>query len=406
MEVTKGYKKTDAGVIPKDWDITQLGDIIDESRSIRYGIVQPGKYEHGGCLMLRSQDYSKGWQGPDGMHKVNSLIETQYKNARLSKGDQIMTVVGAGIGQVVTAPTWLDGAIASRSTARIAIDSTKASSEFIKAFLISPLGKRQILDCQKEGAQPVLSCRDLANFKIPLPSLQEQTAIGNALTDTDALINGLERLIAKKRDIKQGVMQELLKPKKGWEVKQLGEIGEAIIGLTYTPDNVTDVGTLVLRSSNIQANSLSYNDNVFVNVQVPDKLINKENDILICVRNGSRNLIGKCALIQGRAIGQTFGAFMAMYRSEYNKFIYHVFQSQLIKKQIDEHLGATINQITNKSLNAFEIPFPPLEHQGKIDKTLSDMGAEIGSLESKLEKYRQVKSGMMQNLLTGKIRLV
>jgi type I restriction enzyme S subunit len=143
-----------------------------------------------------------------------------------------------------------------------------------------------------------------------------------------------------------------------------------------------------------------------VNIEVSDKLINRQNDILICVRNGSRNLIGKCALIQGRAVGETFGAFMAMFRSEYNKFIFHVFQSNIIKRQIDEHLGATINQITNKSLNSFQVPFPPLTQQMEIDRILSDMNAELVVLESKLEKYRQIKSGMMQNLLTGKIRLV
>jgi len=201
-------------------------------------------------------------------------------------------------------------------------------------------------------------------------------------------------------------MQKLLQSKVGWEVKKLGEVGECIIGLTYTPENVKESGTLVLRSSNVQGCALKYDDNVYVDSKVPEKLINKENDILICVRNGSRDLIGKCALLKGKAIGETFGAFMSVYRSPFNEFIFILFQSEIIKKQIDEHLGATINQITNKSLNSFEIPFPSMEEQTRIATILSDMDNEITALETKLEKYKKVKLGMMQNLLTGKIRLV
>ena len=156
MGLTPGYKQTEAGVIPEDWGVRRLADLLDQTRSVRYGIVQPGKFDPRGCLMLRSQDYSKGWAGPDGMHRVNSQLEKQYRNARIHRHDLIITVVGAGIGQIVIAPAWLDGAILSRSTARIAVDEKQASRFFVKAALESPVGKRQILDSQKEGAQPTL----------------------------------------------------------------------------------------------------------------------------------------------------------------------------------------------------------------------------------------------------------
>lgn len=101
-----------------------------------------------------------------------------------------------------------------------------------------------------------------------------------------------------------------------WEVKRLGNIGETIIGLTYSPNDVVDFGKLVLRSSNIQNNKLAYDDNVYVSKTVNDKLILRDNDILICVRNGSRDLIGKSAIIKGKAVGETFGAFMSIFRTE------------------------------------------------------------------------------------------
>ncbi len=235
MELKAGYKLTEVGVIPEDWDVRKLSDVIDSKRSIRYGIVQPGNFETNGCLMLRSQDYSKGWSNSYEMHRVNSFIENQYKNARLSKGDLIMTVVGAGIGQVVIAPDWLDKAIVSRSTARIAVDKLKAANEYILACLSSPIGYTQILNSQKEGAQPVISCIDLGNFIIPYPSVEEQTAIATAISDTDDLIRGLEKLIEKKRAIKQGAMQELLQPKEGWEVKKLGEVSNIVRGASPRP---------------------------------------------------------------------------------------------------------------------------------------------------------------------------
>ena len=131
-----------------------------------------------------------------------------------------------------------------------------------------------------------------------------------------------------------------------WDVKNLGDIGDSIIGLTYTPRDVVSYGKLVHRSSNIQNNRLSYNDNVYVNKTINENLILRENDILICVRNGSRDLIGKSALIKGKAVGETFGAFMSVFRSdEYQPFIFYLFLSNLVQRQINQSLGATINQI-------------------------------------------------------------
>jgi type I restriction enzyme S subunit len=201
-------------------------------------------------------------------------------------------------------------------------------------------------------------------------------------------------------------MQELLKPKEGWEVKSLGEVGEVLIGLTYSPADVADFGTLVLRSSNIQKNKLAFTNNVFVNMHIPDRIYVKENDLLICVRNGSKDLIGKCALIDKKTEGQAFGAFMSVFRSEINKYLFYVFQSNQIQIQIDENLGATINQLTNKVLKSFLIALPTQKERDRIASILSDMDIELDKLEEKLAKAKQVKQGMMQELLTGRVRLV
>lgn len=192
-----------------------------------------------------------------------------------------------------------------------------------------------------------------------------------------------------------------------WEVKRLGNIGETIIGLTYSPNDVVDFGKLVLRSSNIQNNKLAYDDNVYVSKTVNDKLILRDNDILICVRNGSRDLIGKSAIIKGKAVGETFGAFMSIFRTEQSpSLIFYLIISDLIQKQINNSLGATINQITNKTLNDFLIPLSAnFEEQTTIANTLTDIDQLINSLEKLLIKKRSIKQGAMQELLSGKKRL-
>lgn len=191
-----------------------------------------------------------------------------------------------------------------------------------------------------------------------------------------------------------------------WDAKPLGDIGDSLIGLTYRPSEVRKYGTLVLRSSNVQNGTLCFDDNVFVDADIPDRIMVRPGDILVCVRNGSRDLIGKSALIDERAVGMTFGAFMAVFRSEHGKLLHHVFQSGIFKKQINEHLGATINQITNKSLNSFKVPLPPTdEERTEIANALSDVDALLATLDQVIAKKRDLKQATMQQLLTGETRL-
>jgi type I restriction enzyme, S subunit len=191
-----------------------------------------------------------------------------------------------------------------------------------------------------------------------------------------------------------------------WDVRSLGEIGECLIGLTYSPKNVKNHGTLVLRSSNIQDGALAFDDNVYVDVEIPERIVVQAGDILVCVRNGSRRLIGKCALLDNSVAGQTFGAFMSVFRTKDSGFVFHQFQSNLIKRQIDENIGATINQITNANLNSFKIPLPSnTEERDSIAAALSDVDALLTKLDQLIAKKRDLKQATTQQLLTGQTRL-
>lgn len=190
-----------------------------------------------------------------------------------------------------------------------------------------------------------------------------------------------------------------------WKSVKLGKLGETLIGLTYDPTSVSRAGTLVLRSSNIQGGRLSFDDNVYVECAIPDRIRIRDKDILICVRNGSRRLIGKSVLLDRRVVGQTFGAFMAVFRSDANAYLRYFFQSNDFKRQIDEHLGATINQITNGSLKGFTVLLPDPSEQAAIADRLSDTDDLIAIWERLVAKKQAIKQGMMQQLLTGRTRL-
>lgn len=190
-----------------------------------------------------------------------------------------------------------------------------------------------------------------------------------------------------------------------WILKEMRSLGEVKTGLTYKPEDVAKHGTLVLRSSNIQDERLVFEDNVFVSKKVGDGATVRKGDILICVRNGSRRLIGKSALITAEANGMAFGAFMSAFRSDLSPYLIWVFQSEIVQRQIEENLGATINQITNATLKALKVPMPPPHEQQAIAAALSDADGVVAGLERVIAKKRLIKQGAMQDLLTARRRL-
>lgn len=425
MEVKPGYKQTEVGVIPEDWDQIPIG---------RAGEVLGGRQRSPNrigelCKYLRVANVFEGFIDTDDVLEM-PFSSSEKQRFQLKVGDillnegQSIELVGRSAIYRGNPPDccFQNTLVRFRANTGTCTEFTQfIFQHFLKTGTFASIALQTTSIAH-------LGAGRLASLRMPLPTLAEQEAIAEALSDADALIESLEQLIAKKRHIKQGAMQELLTGKRrlpgfevkpgykqtevgvipeDWEVKFLGDVGESLIGLTYSPSDVRDDGILVLRSSNIQESQLQFDDNVFVEMDVSERIMVRSGDILICVRNGSRDLIGKCVQIDNRALGMTFGAFMAVYRSPLNNFIIYMFQSGTIKRQIHEHLGATINQITNSSLNSFVIPLPPaLEEQTAIADILSDMNVEIEYLEAKLSKARRIKQGMMQELLTGRIRLV
>jgi len=194
-----------------------------------------------------------------------------------------------------------------------------------------------------------------------------------------------------------------------WEIRRLRYVGEVILGLTYKPSDIVDKneGILVLRSSNVQNGQISLLDNVYVKTEVPKKIITRKGDILICSRNGSRALIGKNAKISQEVVGETFGAFMTIFRSEFSDYLHYVFNSQLFEYQSGSFLTSTINQLTVDNLKNFKIPLPSSEEQIAIVSYLDDNSNRLDGLIDKandavilLSEYR---TSMISDIVTGKI---
>lgn len=427
-----GYKQTEVGMIPEDWELKCLGEICNfenGDRSSNYPSAH--EFSSSGIPFINAGHVSDGKIDLADMDYIPTYVYERLGGGKVKSGDLVYCLRGSlGKFGVVSDEFGL-GAVASSLV--IVRPKKSTTTNFVSAYFKSDLAKNMISLWAGGAAQPNLGAKELANFLVALPDSQEQTAIANALSDVDALISELEKLIAKKQAIKTATMQQLLtgrtrlpqfalredgtqkgtKPSElgeipeDWEVVALGDIGHTIIGLTYSPNDVAEFGTLVLRSSNVQNGKLAYDDNVFVSMQLPERVIVKQGDILVCVRNGSRQLIGKCALIDENADGSAFGAFMSIFRTKYSVFVFYQFQSDLIQNQINEIMGATINQITNKDMSGFKITLPSDEkEQTAIATILSDMDEELQALEQRLGKTRQIKQGMMQELLTGRIRLI
>ena len=183
-----------------------------------------------------------------------------------------------------------------------------------------------------------------------------------------------------------------------WFEKELNELGNMINGLTYSPNDIREEGLLVLRSSNIQNGQIDLSDSVFVKSEIKGANLTEPDDILVCVRNGSKALIGKNALISKDIPLATHGAFMTIFRAKHPKFVFQLFQTERYDNQVKADLGATINSINGKNFLKYKFLVPKTPEQQKIASFLSNLDELIQAHKQKLELLKAHKKGLMQNL--------
>lgn len=247
--------------------------------------------------------------------------------------------------------------------------------------------------------------------KISIPKLREQERIGLYFSQLDHLITLHQRKLEKIKLMKKSMLGKMFSrdaesiPKirfdgytDDWEQRKLPEFVTFFNGLTYTPDDVEETGTLVLRSSNVKNGEIVDADNVYVN----DKVVTSENvqegDIIVVVRNGSRALIGKHAQIKASMPNTVIGAFMSGMRSEHSSFVNALLDTSAFENEIAKNMGATINQITGYMFSKMEFMIPSGEEQQKIGEYFQGLDHLITLHQRKLEKLKKVKKSLLEHM--------
>lgn len=286
--------------------------------------------------------------------------------------------------------------------------------QFIYQHVHSSIFHSYVDRINTSGGIPHISAKQINDFEICFPEdTREQQNIADCLSSLDELIATHTQKHKELQSYKKGLLQNLF-PAEGqtvpalrfpefansgdWEETRLSKLGDLVSGLTYRPDDVRDSGLLVLRSSNVQDGIISLEDNVYVDPDIKGANLTQPNDILICVRNGPKALIGKNALIPEGVPLSTHGAFMTVFRSKSAKFVFQLFQTEAYKRQVNADLGATINSINGNQLKKYSFVAPKPEEQERVADFLFSVDELIAGQAQKIAELKAHKKGLMQQL--------
>lgn len=409
MEVKKGYKMTDVGVIPKDWEVKQLGGITNISRGASPRPIDDPKWFDNQSTVgwVRISDITTVYKYLSETRQYLSKLGIS-NSKMLSNGNLIMSIC-ATVGKPIL--TKIDICI---HDGFVVLADPKIDKEYLFYFLIYI--EKDWLKHGQTGSQMNLNTGLINSTNVYFPPTKaEQTAIANALSGADALIQSLEKLIAKKRLIKQGAMQKLLKPKEGWVVKKLGDFGATFGGLSgKSKKDFTDGNCPYIPFMNIMSNPVideTYFDYVQINKGESHNKATK-GDLFFNGSSETPEEVGMCSILFNDIPNLYLNSFCFGLRlfktaNENGLFLVYYFRSNEGRKHFRLLAqGATRYNLSKTQLLKMEIALPSVEEQTRIATILSDMDKEIDALETKLAKTKQLKQGLMQQLLTGKIRLV
>ena len=371
----------------------------------------------------------------NGERTLRSIDSATYEKLALRAGDIILEKSGGGEKQLVGRAALFDGgkpSITSNFLARCR-PALGMESAFINYLLLAIYNARGTFPHLKQSTG--IQNLDLVSFldvRVSIPPLDTQKQIAQFLDEKTARI---DELIEKKRELLDRLSEKRqalitravtkghdpsvpMKPSgidwlgdipAHWEVKRLAHISQILLGLTYEPGDLVDEGdgVFVIRASNIQSGKLIKGDDVFVNVGVPERIVNRIGDIVVCSRNGSRNLIGKNAVVTEEWVGCTFGAFMTTIRTELSDWVRWVLASTLFEFQSGQYMSTTINQLTTSTLKNFPIPIPPTQHAVKISKELhflcSSIDTQYDLVLQSIENLTEYRAALITAATTGQL---
>lgn len=414
-EVKPGYKQTELGDIPDDWIVQEVQALASVRGGKRLPLGRSLVSDVTGHPYIRVTDMVPGGVDTRNIQYVPEDIFPQIKNYRIYIDDIFISVAGT-LGIVGKIPHELDGANLTENADRIT--AITCNRDFLLYNLMSPRIQGVIESEKTVGAQPKLALGRIESFQIAIPpNSEEQKAIASALSDMDALISSLDQLIAKKRDIQQATMQQLLTGQRRLPGFSGARSRHALRDLVSTP--VTDGphetprfvenGIPFLSVNNIANNRIDFRDLRFISREdhriYSKKCRPQRNDLLL----GKAASVGKVALIETDIELNIWSpiALIRMSDAHDPRYFYYAFRSKEIGRQIEVLTNSSSQgNIGMGDIERLIFSVPDLAEQNAIATILSDMDTELAVLEARRNKARDIKQGMMQALLTGRIRLV
>ena len=404
--------------LPKGWVWTTLGEIGSWQSGATPSRMNKAYYG-GNIPWLKTGDLNDGTITYIPEYITQRALEET--SVRLNpKGSVLIAMYGATIGKIgiLSFP-------ATTNQACCACYEYSINQMFLFYFLLA--NRENFIAMGGGGAQPNISKEKIISTSMPLPPLKEQERI---VAEIERWLSFVDIVEKEKSDLQSTIClvkskildlaihgklvpqdpndepaSELLKrinpkaeitcdtPQYGklpfvipssWEWVKLSGIAKSNIGLTYRPTDIVSTGVPVYRSNNIRNGKIDTTDLVKVSTKILEKQLLHVGDLLICARNGSRNLIGKNAIISELKEPTSFGAFMAVCRSAYNQWIRIVLNSEYFDRYLDDSNSATINQVTQKMLLALPIPLPPHQEQHRIVAKIEELFAQLDKIEASL----------------------
>lgn len=412
------HKKTQVGVVPADWRTCYLGTCLSSRPS--YGInaaaVPP---RDDAPVYLRITDI-----GDDG--RLNSLPRASLQhpaseNYLLRDGDLVFARTGASVGKsYLYTPS--DGLLVFAGfLIRVRPNPTILLPEFLFHYVQSEQYRGWVATTSTRSGQPGINGREYAALPVPLPELSEQRAIAGALSDIDDLLQALEALIGKKRAVKQAAMQQLLTGRtrlpgfdRKWKAVRLGQLGSFSKGNGITREDTCDSGLPCIRYGELYTRYDNYTFSLhsFVDPAVARSALPIENaDLLFAGSGETAEDIGRCIAYVGDECAYAGGDIAVLTPASKDSIdpIYfgHLMNDRAVATQRARMAqGNAVVHISTRALAQLRVKLPPVEEQRAVAKLLVDVDREIATIQQRLDKTRAIKQGMIQQLLTGWIRLV
>ena len=414
MELNNEYRKTEVGPLPNDWDLLPIDEIFNFFSTSNYSKAQMTLEGEVGCIHygLIHAISKSGYNIQNGIKYF--VTEEQAKYEFIKNGDVVMVDASEDL-EGVNKSIEIDGIrddkyIAGLHTFLLRDIDSKLAQGYRGAILNSTPIKNQFLRLAVGMKVFGVSKPQLKTVLIPVPPIAEQTAIATALSEMDELIAQTEKLIDKKKAIKQGVIQELLRPKEGWEKKKISEVFNIFKGRGLSKSKISEYGEhpCILYGELFTTYKEEISE-VFSKTNYSEAVISVEGDILFPGSTTTTGLdLAKASAICKNGV-QLGGDIIILRKFDINLDSLFVtnFLNYYRKNEIAQLTkGITIHHLYGKDLSGIEIEFPNQSIQISISNASRDFDLEISSLQKKLQKLFFEKQGMMQALLTGKIRLV